>query len=40
MKSIRRKITVCLIATVLISLVAVGASSIVLNYRSTIATVD
>ena len=40
MKSIRRKITICLMATVLIALVAVGASSIILNYRSTIATVD
>ena len=40
MKSIRRKITVCLMSTVLIALVAVGASSITLNYRSTIATVD
>ena len=40
MKSIRKKITVCLMATVLIALIAVGASSIALNYRSTIATVD
>lgn len=40
MKSIRKKITVCLMATVLIALVAVGTSSIVLSYRSTIATVD
>ena len=40
MKSIRKKITVCLIATVLIALFAVGASSIALSYRSTIATVD
>lgn len=40
MKSIRKKITVCLIATVLIALAAVGASSIILNYRSTIATVE
>ena len=40
MKSIRQKITVCLMATVLIALVAVGSSSIVLSYRSTIATVD
>ncbi len=40
MKSIRKKITVCLIATVLVSLTAVGVSSIALNYRSTIATVD
>ncbi len=40
MKSIRTKITVCLMATILIALVAVGASSITLNYRSTINTVD
>ncbi|MDE6960238.1 MAG: methyl-accepting chemotaxis protein, partial [Lachnospiraceae bacterium] len=40
MKSIRKKITVCLMATVLIALIAVGSSSITLNYRSTLATVD
>ncbi len=40
MTSIRKKITVCLMATVLIALIAVGMSSITLNYRSTIATVD
>ena len=40
MKSIRKKITVCLMATVLIALILVGATSITLNYRSTIATVD
>ena len=40
MKSIRKKITVCLMATVLIALVLVGSVSITLNYRSTIATVD
>ena len=40
MKSIRKKITVCLMATVLTALVAVGASSISLSYRSTIATVN
>lgn len=40
MKSIRKKITVCLIATVLIALLLVGVSSIVLNYRSTISTVE
>ncbi|MCI9155498.1 MAG: methyl-accepting chemotaxis protein [Lawsonibacter sp.] len=40
MKSIRKKITVCLMATVLIALVAVGSASIFLNYRSTVATVD
>ncbi len=39
MKSIRKKITVWLMATVLIALVVVGASSIALNYRSTVATV-
>ena len=40
MNSIRKKITVCLMATVLAALVLVGATSISLNYRSTIATVD
>ena len=40
MKSIRKKITVSLMATVLIALFAVGASSIVLSYRSTMATVN
>ncbi|MCI8997164.1 MAG: methyl-accepting chemotaxis protein [Lachnospiraceae bacterium] len=40
MNSIRKKITICLMATVLIALGVVGASSIALNYRSTIATVD
>ena len=40
MKSIRKKITVCLIVTVLIALVAVGSASITLNYRSTVSTVD
>lgn len=40
MNSIRKKITICLMATVLIALFAVGASSIILSYRSTIATVD
>ena len=40
MKSIRKKITVSLMATVLTALAAVGASSIMLNYRSTIATVE
>ncbi len=40
MNSIRKKITVCLMATVLVALAAVGASSIALSYRSTIATVD
>ncbi|MCI9643199.1 MAG: methyl-accepting chemotaxis protein [Oscillibacter sp.] len=40
MNSIRKKITVCLIATVLIALFVVGGASIGLNYRSTIATVD
>ena len=40
MKSIRKKITVSLMATVLAALAAVGASSIALNYRSTIVTVD
>ena len=40
MKSIRKKITVSLMATVLAALILVGMSSIALNYRSTIATVD
>ena len=40
MNSIRKKITVCLMATVLIALFVVGSASIGLNYRSTIATVD
>ncbi len=40
MTSIRKKITVCLMATVVIALLLVGATSITLNYRSTIATVD
>lgn len=40
MKSIRTKITLCLILTVLVSLVASGASSILLNYNSTISTVE
>lgn len=40
MKSIRTKITMCLILTVLAAVVAVGASSIVLSYRSTVGTVD
>lgn len=40
MNSIRKKITVCMMATVLIALVVVGGSSILLNYRSTIATVN
>ena len=40
MKSIRKKITVSLMATVLVALIVVGASSITLNYRSTLATVE
>lgn len=40
MKSIRKKITVCLMATVLTALIAVGAASSALSYRSTVATVD
>ena len=40
MRSIRRKITVCLMATVVIALVLVGSVSITLNYRNTVATVD
>ena len=40
MRSIRKKITVCLMATVLVALFAVGGVSIALNYRNTVATVD
>ncbi len=40
MKSIRKKITICLMITVLTALFLVGAVSISLNYNSTIATVD
>ena len=40
MKSIRTKITVCLILTVIIGLVASGSFSIMLNYNSTLSTVE
>lgn len=40
MKSIRTKITLCLILTVLIGLVASGISGIVPNYNSTMTTVE
>ena len=40
MKSIRTKITLCLMVTVLATQLVVGASSITLNYNSTITTVD
>ena len=40
MKSIRTKITLCLMVTVLATQLVVGASSITLNYNSTILTVD
>ncbi len=40
MKSIRTKITLCLILTVLIGLVASGSSSISLNYHNTMSTVE
>lgn len=40
MKSIRTKITLCLILTVLIGLIATGASSIMPNYYSTMSTVE
>ena len=40
MKSIRTKITVCLILTVLIGLVTSGVSSIALNYSNTMSTVE
>lgn len=40
MKSIRTKITLCLIVTVVTALLGAGISGIVPNYRSTLATVD
>lgn len=40
MKSIRTKITLCLILTVLASLAASGVASIALNYNSTMSTVE
>ena len=40
MNSIRKKITVCLMATVVTALILVGGVSIILNYRGTISTVD
>ena len=40
MKSIRMKINLCLILTVLIGLVASGSSSIGLNYNNTMSTVQ
>ena len=40
MKSIRTKITLCLMLTVLTALFFVGAVSISLNYNNTVATVD
>ena len=40
MNSIRKKITTSLMATVLIALIAVGASGIGLSYRGTLTTVD
>lgn len=40
MKSIRTKITLCLILTVLAGLVVSGSSSIALNYNSTMSTVE
>ena len=40
MKSIRTKITLCLMVTVLATQLVVGASSITLNYNSTISTVE
>lgn len=39
MKSIRTKITLCMILTVLVGLVASGSSSIMLNYNNTMDTV-
>lgn len=40
MKSIRTKITLCLISTVVIALAASGISSIIPNYNSTISNVE
>lgn len=40
MKSIRTKITVCIILTVLIGLVTSGSLSIMLNYNNTMSTVE
>ena len=40
MKSIRTKITLCLILTVLTALIAAGLSGIIPNYKSTISTVE
>nr|WP_300849462.1 methyl-accepting chemotaxis protein [uncultured Schaedlerella sp.] len=40
MKSIRTKITLCLMVTVLATQLVVGASSITLNYNSTLSTVE
>ena len=40
MKSIRKKITISLMATVLIALIAVGSSCITMNYKTTLATVE
>ena len=40
MKSIRTKINLCLILTVLAGLVASGTASIALNYNSTMTTVE
>lgn len=40
MKSIRTKITLCLILTILTALTASGISSIIPNYNSTVSTVD
>lgn len=40
MNSIRKKITVCLMVTVLVALIAVGGAGSALSYRSTVATVS
>ncbi len=40
MKSIRTKITVCLMLTIVISLMAAGLSGIIPSYRSTLSTVE
>lgn len=40
MKSIRTKISVCLILTVMLGLILSGTSSIMLNYNNTMSTVE
>ena len=40
MKSIRTKITVCLMLTIVTALMAAGLSGIIPSYRSTLSTVE